>query len=134
MSKDNDSKILEWDGVDPKDEEAAKRISQKLQLGEVHFAYNVPLQIWIAYNKEDEPESGINLSESRILNYMPRKERCEMEALDEVFSSDVDVTADDLKEFMRISALIVKNLAKQMENFDPLGGEDRNYIYYPNTK
>ena len=127
-------KILSWNDVDPKDEEAAKRISQKLQLDDIYFAYNVPLQIWIAYNKGDEPESGINLSESRILNYMPRKERCETEALDEVFSSGVDVTVDDIKEFMRISALIVKNLAKQMENFDPLGGEDCNYIYYPNTQ
>ena len=123
--------VLEWKGVDPKDEAAAKAISAKLDLGDIYFSFNVPLQIWITYNVEDQPRSGINLEESQILNYMPRKMRCEMQYLADIFSADVKVTPEDIKEFMRISALVMKNLARQMEKFNPLDLK-KNSVYYPN--
>lgn len=123
--------VLEWKGVDPKDEAAAKAISAKLDLGDIYFSFNVPLQIWITYNVEDQPRSGINLEESQILNYMPRKERCEMQSLDDIFSSGVKVTPEDIKELMRISALVMKNLARLMEKFNPLDLK-KNSVYYPN--
>ena len=124
--------VLEWKGVDPKDEAAAKAISAKLDLGDIYFSFNVPLQIWITYNVEDQPRSGINLEESQVLNYMPRKERCEMQSLADIFSADAKVTPEDIKEFMRISALVMKNLARQMEKFNPLDLK-KNLVYYPNS-
>lgn len=124
--------VLEWKDVDPKDEAAAKAISAKLDLGDIYFSFNVPLQIWITYNVEDQPRSGINLEESQVLNYMPRKERCEMQSLADIFSADAKVTPEDIKEFMRISALVMKNLARQMEKFNPLDLK-KNLVYYPNS-
>ncbi len=124
--------VLEWKGVDLKDEAAAKAISAKLDLGDIYFSFNVPLQIWITYNVEDQPRSGINLEESQILNYMPRKMRCEMQSLADIFSADAKVTPEDIKEFMRISALVMKNLARQMEKFNPLDLK-KNSVYYPNS-
>ena len=126
-----ESPVLEWKDVDPKDEAAAKAISAKLDLGDIYFSFNVPLQIWIIYNVEDQPRSGINLEESQVLNYMPRKERCEMQSLADIFSADAKVTPEDIKEFMRISALVMKNLARQMEKFNPLDLK-KNSVYYPN--
>lgn len=130
--KEKEPKILEWRGAKPKDEALAKKISKKLQLGSIYFTYNVPLQIWIGYNEDDKPKSGISLKKSLILNYMPRKEACKMESLSNIFSNDVEVTAQDLKDFMKISALIIKNLAKQMEKFNPFS--ETSYVYYPNCR
>ena len=127
-----ESPVLEWKDVDPKDEAAAKAISAKLDLGDIYFSFNVPLQIWITYNVEDQPRSGINLEESQVLNYMPRKESCEMQSLADIFSADAKVTPEDIKEFMRISALVMKNLARQMEKFNPLDLK-KNLVYYPNS-
>ena len=129
---EDDCNILEWIGVDPKDEALAKQISKKLLFGETYFTYNVPLQIWIGYKKERDPKSGIDLDKSQILNYMPRKDECRMENLSDIFSSSVNVTAKDIKDFMKISSLILKNLARLMDNFDPLK-LDRNCVYYPNS-
>lgn len=126
----NDSPILEWKDAKPEDEALARKASKKLQLGKLYFAYNVPLQIWINYKEDDDPGSGIDLSESNILNYMPRKERCEFLNLDEVFSTSEDITAEDIKEFAKVSALILRNLAARMERLDPLG--KNHIVYYPN--
>lgn len=130
-SKEEMKKVLEWSDADPKDEAMAKRISKKLQLGEIYFSFNVPLQIWIIYNEDENPESGINLEESAILNYMPRKEGCRMENLSDIFSSDEEISTDDLQDFMRVAAVILRNLARRMDDFNPLDMK-KNLVYYPN--
>lgn len=41
--------ILEFSHATPKEEAAAKRVSKKLDLGEIYFTYNLPIQIFLAY-------------------------------------------------------------------------------------
>lgn len=36
-SKEETTRVLEWSDADPKDEAMAKRISKKLQLGEIYI-------------------------------------------------------------------------------------------------
>lgn len=124
------SPILEWKDAKPEDEALARKISKKLQLEKLYFTYNLPLQIWISFNEEENPKSGINAHESIILNYMPRKETCEMLPLDEVFNSYEEITAQDIKDFMKVSAIVLKHLASMMDSFNP---KDKSpAIYYPN--
>lgn len=64
---------------------------------------------------------------------MPRKEACLTETLSEIFSSDVEVSVDDLQDFMRVAAVILRNLARQMDDFNPPDmKKKKNIVYYPN--
>lgn len=66
-------KILEWKGARRADEKLAQKVAK--QVGSLYFSYNVPLQIYIVYNEDEKPKSGINIYQSNILNYSPRKDR-----------------------------------------------------------
>ena len=132
LELNNDSPILEWKDAKPKDEALARKISEKLQLEKLYFAYNLPLQIWISFNEDRKPQSGINVHESTILNYMPRKDSCEILHLDEVFNSDEEITAQDIKDFMKVSATILEHLAEQFKRLDP-AKDPESYAYYPNA-
>ena len=125
--------ILEWNGATPAEEHLAQKVSKTLQLGTLYFTYNVPLQVWIAFNKEEDPKSGINFKKSQILNYVPRKECTEFLSFDNLFSSVNDVTDKDIKDFMKVSALVLENLARQFKKFSPFNLK-RNEIYYPNVE
>ena len=122
-------KILEWKGAKRADEKLAQKVAK--QVGSLYFSYNVPLQIFIKYNENGKPESGIDICQSEILNYMPRKDRCEFITLDKVFVNAKKVTAKDVKDFMKVSALVLGNLAKQFKTLDPTKDPDP-CIYYPN--
>ena len=126
------SSILEWNDAKAADERLAKKVSSKLQLGDIYFTYNVPLQVQIIYNKEEDPKSGINFKKSTILNYMPRKYRAQTQRLDEIFDMACEPTVKDIKDFMKVSGLILENLSKQFKSFKPLK-LDNSMIYYPNT-
>ena len=132
-NKKSSTSILEWNGATPAEERLAQKVSKKLQLGAIYFSYNVPLQVWIAFNKEEDPKSGINFKKSQILNYMPRKECTEFLSFEDLFSSVNDVTDKDIKDFMKVSALVLENLARQFRKFNPLK-LNRCEIYYPNSR
>lgn len=124
-------KILDFSHATEEEEAAAKRVSQKLGLGEIYFAYNLPIQVFIGYNEEGNPKSGINLSESCIWNYMPRKNAMAEETLEELFSSSEEVTAADIKDLMIVTAAILRNLSKEMLK---LGEGKIATVYYPNCE
>ena len=124
--------ILEWNDAKAAEERLARKVSSKLQLGDIYFTYNVPLQVHIIYNKEEDPKSGISFKNSTILNYMPRKCCARMQCFDEIFDMKQRPTAKDVKDFMKISGLVLENLAKQFKNFKPLK-LDCSEIYYANT-
>lgn len=125
--------ILEWKTAKPSEERLAKKVSKKLQLGDIYFRYNVPLQVWISYKKENDPKSGIDLKKSRMLNYMPRKECSMFESLSDVFDMSQNIAVKDIKDFMAVAGIILANLAAQFKKFKPLDS-DNNYVYYPNTR
>lgn len=74
----------------------------------LYWAYNLPLQMW-------HSEEGW-----RVLNYMPRKERCQN--LEEL------VTKEELPQFCQNTATILRNLA---DLFELLGKGEINHVYYP---
>ena len=131
MNKINTT-ILEWKNASPKDEARAKKVSKYLALGETYFTYNVPLQIWIYWKDYENPKSGIDLDQSNILNYMPRKERCEFMKLSEVFSPSEDITVEIVKDFLHVSSLVLKNLADQFTKVD-FSSNEAPYVYYANA-
>lgn len=126
------SDVLEWNDAKPAEERLAKKISKKLLLGEVYFSYNVPLQVQVVYNKEEDPKSGVDFKKSTILNYMPRKCTVQQESLSDVFNMAKIPDAKDVKDFMKVSGFILENLSKQFKSFKPLK-LDNSMIYYPNT-
>lgn len=110
---------------------AAKRVSKKLALGEIYFAYNLPIQIFLAYKEEDNPESGIDPHKTCVWNYMPRKNRMDNGSLADFFSDPDSITKDDIKDLMVVTAAILRNLGKEMLK---LGEGKTNIVYYPNCE
>ena len=58
------------------------------------------------------------------------KTGCKLLTLDKVFITK-KVTAKDVKDFMKVSALVLENLAKQFKTLNPTKDPDPS-IYYPN--
>lgn len=75
----------------------------------IFWAYNLPLQMW-----------GNAKNGWRVLNYMPRKERCQY--------LESSVTKEELPQFCQNTALILRNLA---ELFEALGRGEIKTVYYP---
>ena len=126
-----ENKILEWRGVKPEDEKLAQKVAKKV--GELYFTYNLPLQVYVEFNEDGKPESGISIENSTILNYMPRKERCELLTFGQVFENTEYVAAQDVKDFMKVSALVLEHLAEQFKKLDP-AKDPEPYVYYPNCQ
>lgn len=96
-----------------------KRLEFTEDYDELYWAYNLPLQLWPHHaNPEDEESPIVGW---RILNYMPRKERCT--SLEEL------VTKDEIKPLCKNTAKILRNLANR---FEMLARGEIDYIYYPN--
>lgn len=74
----------------------------------LYWAFNLPLQMW-------DGDNGW-----QVLNYMPRRERCEY--LDE------RVPASELKPFCTKAASVLRNLA---DLFEALGDRKIDHVYYP---
>lgn len=70
----------------------------------LYWAYNLPLQVWP--NHEDMDDESSPITDYRILNYMPRKERTFEVLLSELLG---DQTRE---EFLETAALHLENLAK----------------------
>lgn len=69
-----------------------------MSANELYWSYNLPLQIWPS--EEGCPE--------RILNYMPRKERCEVIELSELLGEQTR------EEFLNTAATYLENLGRLM--------------------
>lgn len=82
--------------------------------GGLFWAYNLPLQMWGTADDGKADDSW------RVLNYMPRKERCQY--------LESSVTKEELPQFCQNTALILRNLA---DLFEALGRGEINHIYYP---
>lgn len=123
--------ILEFSHATPEEEAAAKRVSKKLGLGEIYFAYNLPIQIFLGYKEEDNPKSGIDPYKTCVWNYMPRKNMMDEETLADIFSDPDSITKDDIKDLMVVTAAILRNLGKEMLK---LGEGKIDTVYYPNCE
>jgi len=74
---------------------------------ELYWAYNLPLQVWPEFEIEDDETSPV--VQTRIVNYMPRKEQCCSLVLDE------DVLGGQTREeFFETAAVHLENLARLM--------------------
>lgn len=123
--------ILEFSHAAPEEEAAAKRVSKKLDLGEIYFTYNLPIQIFLAYKEDGDPKSGIDPYKTGVWNYMPRKNRMDEETLADLFIDPDSITKDDIKDLMVVTAAILRNLGKEMLK---LGEGKTDCVYYPNCE
>lgn len=123
--------ILEWE--DAEAELAAEHISKNLKLGRTYFTYNLPLQIHIIYKDgkyRKTPclmKSKIDMDESYILNYMPRKEHLCTLTFSELFIKPP--SKQDLDYFTEVSAEILTHLGDLMLE---VGMRRKDDVYYPN--
>lgn len=85
---------------------------------DLYWAYNLPLQVWPKH--EDKYDETTPIIETRILNYMPRKERCVMLDLEECIG---DQTRE---EFFETAARHLENLAKLMRE----AAQDQEVVVY----
>jgi hypothetical protein len=94
------------------------------RINSLYWAYNLPLQVWP--NHEDPDDEDSKIIGSRILNYMPRKERCCDLDLDEARGSE------SREEFLLNAAVHLENLAKQFRDAAVVEKETGNIplIYY----
>ena len=123
--------ILEFSHATPEEEAAAKRVSKKLDLGEIYFTYNLPIQIFLAYKEDGDPKSGIDPYKTGVWNYMPRKNKMDEETLADLFTDPDSITNDDIKALMVVTAAILRNLGKEMLK---LGEGKIDTVYYPNCE
>ena len=128
MSLEN---ILEFDAT-KEEVAAAVRLNTKFNIGSIFWAHNLPIQVYVCRNENDANGSlsEININDSNILNYMPRRECCEFMTFNELFNGNVP-TDDDVKDLAIVTAAILKNLAHRMIM---LGEKKLNYVYYPNWR
>ena len=86
----------------------------------IYWAYNLPLQVWPTYQDPDDEASPVVGTE--ILNYMPRKERCER--------IELDLEGMTREEFFERAAQTLENLARLMRK---AGRDPSKCVYYPNN-
>ena len=123
--------ILEFSHATPEEEAAAKRVSKKLDLGDIYFTYNLPIQILLSFKEDGDPQSGIDPYKTSVWNYMPRKNRMDEQTLADLFIDPDSITKDDIKDLMVVTAAILRNLGKEMLK---LGEGKIDTVYYPNCE
>jgi hypothetical protein len=84
-------------------------LEQIAEWTELYWTFNLPLQLW---KRED--------GTTQVLNYMPRRKRCE--------NLEENVSPADLPAFTRNAAKIFRNLATLMEAY---GRGEIGHVYYP---
>jgi len=85
----------------------------------LYWSYNLPLQVWPKHANPDDPESPV--IGARVLNYMPRKERCESFDLEELLDEQTR------EEFFESTAQHLENLARLMRE---AGKDPAKTVYY----
>lgn len=127
-----ESRILLFKDATSEEEAAAKRSSLDIaSLKEIYFRYNLPLQVFLIYNIEGDPRSGIDPQRSWIMNWMPRKGVVEKMTFGQLFGSEAEVTPQVVEDFMRASAACLRNLGSQMLK---LGWRKTDNVIYPNCE
>lgn len=88
-------------------------------MNQLYWSFNLPLQVWPEHaDPEDENSPVIG---TRIVNYMPRKERCCDLDLEDVQGEQTR------EEFFETAALHLENLARLMR----VAGKDPSaHVYY----
>lgn len=81
---------------------------------DIYWGMNMPLQMWGSTNETTGER------EYAVLNYMPRKERCQ--------TLESRVTQEELPQFCKNAAVVLRNLASL---FEALGEGKIRTIYYP---
>lgn len=88
-------------------------------MNKLYWAYNLPLQVWPKHaDPEDENSPVIG---ARVVNYMPRKERCCDLDLEEVLGEQTR------EEFFETAALHLENLGRLMR---AAGKDPSAHVYY----
>ena len=93
-------------------------------INKIYWSYNLPLQLWPHHaDPEDETSELIGY---RILNYIPRKEKCVTIDLDEdILNGQTD------EEFFIKAAEVLENLARLFRKAAVIPGTT---IYYPDEE
>ena len=86
----------------------------------LYWSYNCPLQAWPEH-QDDDMETG-PIVETKILNYMPRKQ-----SLNWLTLSDLLDTGETREQFFKKAALHLENLARQ---FREAANKPETLIYY----
>lgn len=88
----------------------------------LYWAYNLPLQVWPIHEDPENEKSPV--IGTTILNYMPRKERCQNASFKEL-----ELPGEQTREeFFETAAQVLENLAVLMRK----AGKDPNFtVYYP---
>lgn len=85
----------------------------------LYWGFNIPLQVWPVREEADNPSKIVGTT---ILNYMPRKERCESVDLEELLGEQTR------EEFFNTAAEKLESLAAKMR----LAAKDETFVvYYP---
>lgn len=85
----------------------------------LYWAFNLPLQVWPKHQDPEDKSSPV--VGTHVLNYMPRKERCENIDLEELLGEQTR------EEFFESAALRLENLARLMRQ---AGGDATMHVYY----
>lgn len=85
----------------------------------LYWAFNLPLQVWPKHQNQDDENSPV--VGARVLNYMPRKERCTDCDLDELLGEQTR------EEFFESAAQHLENLARLMRE---AGKDPAKHVYY----
>ena len=95
-----------------------------MKVGDPAFwTFNLPIQIFLPTDTEND---------GSILLYMPRKETCCSMSFEEFFANvEGGANKENIKALCDVSAAILRNLAKNMEE---VGNQVRHHVYYPNDK
>lgn len=88
----------------------------------LYWAYNLPLQVWPKHQDPCDEKSPI--VGARVLNYMPRKERCEDCDLGDLLGEQTR------EEFFESAAQVLENLARLMRE---AGKDPALLVYYPDA-
>ena len=89
---------------------------------QLYWAYNLPLQVWPKHQDPCDEKSPI--VGARVLNYMPRKERCEDCDLSDLLGEQTR------EEFFESAAQVLENLARLMRE---AAKDPALLVYYPDS-
>lgn len=89
---------------------------------QLYWAYNLPLQVWPKHQDSEDENSPI--VGARVLNYMPRKERCEDCDLSDLLGEQTR------EEFFESAAQVLENLARLMRE---AAKDPALLVYYPDA-
>jgi hypothetical protein len=89
-----------------------------------YWTYNLPLQLWPVYGEDDDSEdAGEEITDYRILNYMPRRG-----GVCDLLLSELLHDGQTREQFLEQAALVFENMARL---FRAAKDDPNMTIYYP---